>query len=210
MRKSKTRDSFTHDADAIIEGPAGPTAIDTALEFGRFRVLLRQRRLLADRVPVELGTRAFEILMVLIEADGTLVTKDELLSRVWPGIVVEQANLKVQIAALRSALGEDRDLIRTDFGRGYRFTAAVRSTGAAPECLSASAVMPAPALPKAESSTDLSAVGSQLARLEVKLAEAVNLLTARHTTNRLRRHRYRAGYSGRRFPPGGRGGSVSR
>ena len=147
MRKSKTRDSFTHDADAIIEGPAGPTAIDTALEFGRFRVLLRQRRLLADRVPVELGTRAFEILMVLIEADGTLVTKDELLSRVWPGIVVEQANLKVQIAALRSALGEDRDLIRTDFGRGYRFTAAVRSTGAAPECLSASAVMPAPALP---------------------------------------------------------------
>src|SRR5215471_12481751 len=157
MRKSKTLQPSTRETGTVIEAPAGLPAIDTVLEFGRFRVL-RQRRLLADGVSVELGTRAFDILMVLIEADGTLVTKDELLSRVWPGIVVEQANLKVQIAALRSALGEDRDLIRTDFGRGYRFTAAVRSTGAAPECLSASAAMPAPALPKADSSTDLSAV----------------------------------------------------
>ena len=54
------------------------------LEFGRFPVLLRQRRLLADGVRVEIGTRAFDLLLVLLDADGSLVTKEELLSRVWP------------------------------------------------------------------------------------------------------------------------------
>ena len=95
---------------------------DAALEFGRFRVLLRQRQLLADGVPVELGTRAFDLLLVLLEADGSLVTKEELLRQVWPGIVVSEENLKVQVSALRKALGADRDVIRTEFGRGYRFT----------------------------------------------------------------------------------------
>ncbi len=109
-------------------------AADAALEFGRFRVLLRQRQLVADGVPIELGTRALDLLLVLLEADGSLVSKDELLSRVWPGIVVAEENLKVQIAALRKALGEDRGFIRTEFGRGYRFTAAVRSTIARGNC----------------------------------------------------------------------------
>jgi non-specific serine/threonine protein kinase len=54
-----------------------------------------------------------------------MVTKDELFRRAWPGIVVAEANLKVQISALRRALGEDRGYIRTEFGRGYRFTAPV-------------------------------------------------------------------------------------
>jgi DNA-binding winged helix-turn-helix (wHTH) protein len=101
---------------------------EASLEFGRFRVLLRQRLLLADGVPIELGTRAFELLLALLEANGALVTKAQLLARVWPGIVVAEDNLKVQVSALRRAIGEDRDLIRTEFGRGYRFTAAVRST----------------------------------------------------------------------------------
>ena len=96
-------------------------------EFGRFRVLLRRRQLLADGKPVELGTRAFDLLLVLLEADGLLVTKDELLRRVWPGIVVTEENLKVQVSAVRKALGVDRDFIRTEFGRGYRFTATLRS-----------------------------------------------------------------------------------
>ena len=101
---------------------------DTALEFGRFRVLSRRRQLLADGKPIELGTRAFDLLMLLIEARGLLVTKDEILSRVWPGSVVEESNLHVQISALRKALGEDRGLIQTEFRRGYRFTADVHST----------------------------------------------------------------------------------
>jgi len=104
-----------------VHGSSSATA-DEALEFGRFRVLLRQRQLLADGVPVELGTRALDLLLVLLEADGLLVAKDELLSRVWPGIVVSEENLKVQVSALRKALGADRDVIRTEFGRGYRFT----------------------------------------------------------------------------------------
>jgi DNA-binding winged helix-turn-helix (wHTH) protein len=110
-------------------------AIGASLEFGNFLILMRQRRLLAGGVPVELGARAFDTLMVLIEADGALVTKDELQRRVWGDVIVSQDNLKVQVAALRKALGEDRGLILTDHGRGYRFTAAVRSTAEAPECL---------------------------------------------------------------------------
>ena len=114
---------------------SSPAAADATLEFGRFRVLLRQRQLVADSGPIELGTRALDLLLVLLEADGSLVTKDELMSRVWPGIVVAEENLKVQILALRKALGDDRDFIRTEFGRGYRFTAAVRSTVALGACL---------------------------------------------------------------------------
>ena len=105
----------------------GPT--NTTLEFGRFRVLLRQRQLLACGEPVELGARGFDILIVLIEADGALVSKDELLRLVWPDVVVCPDNLKFQVFALRKALGEDRDLVQTEHGRGYRFTAAVNRLG---------------------------------------------------------------------------------
>lgn len=106
-----------HDANR-----SSPAKADAALEFGRCRVLLRQRQLIADGAPVELGTRAFDLLLVLLEADGALVSKEELLSRAWPDIVVSEENLKVQVSALRKALGADRDVIHTEFGRGYRFT----------------------------------------------------------------------------------------
>ena len=97
------------------------------LEFGRFRVLLRRRQLLAGGAPIELGSRAFDVLMVLLEARGSLVTKDQLLDRVWPGIVVEENNIQVQISTLRKALGEDRNVILTVPLRGYRFTGEVRA-----------------------------------------------------------------------------------
>jgi len=113
---------------------SSPAAADAMLEFGRFRILLRRRQLVADGVPIKLGTRAFDLLLVLLEADGSLVTKKELMSRVWPGIVVAEENLKVQISALRKALGNDRELIRTECGRGYRFTGAVGSTVARNAC----------------------------------------------------------------------------
>jgi DNA-binding winged helix-turn-helix (wHTH) protein len=119
--------------------PAGATCWNSvgagaALEFGRFRVLLLRRRLLADGVPVELGTRAFDLLLALLEADGGLLTKEELLNRVWPDIVVSDENLKVQISALRKALGANRHLIRTEFGRGYRFIGILRSSATAHAC----------------------------------------------------------------------------
>ena len=113
---------------------SSPATADAAVEFGRFRVLLRRRQLLADGVPVELGTRAFALLLALVEADGLLLSKEELVSRVWPDVVVSEENLKVQVSALRKALGADRDVIRTEFGRGYRFTGVVCSSAAADGC----------------------------------------------------------------------------
>jgi non-specific serine/threonine protein kinase len=103
------------------------TTASADLEFRRFRVLLRRRQLIADGVPVELGTRAFDLLLTLLEADGSLVTKEELMSRVWPGIVVSEENIKLQVSVLRKALGAERDVIHTEFGRGYRFTGVLRT-----------------------------------------------------------------------------------
>jgi DNA-binding winged helix-turn-helix (wHTH) protein len=131
---SYARPALYHENPPHGADRSSPAKADAMLEFGRFRILLRRRQLVADGVPVELGTRAFDILLVLLEANGSLVTKDELLSRVWPSIVVAEENLKVQISALRRALGEDRDFIRTEFGRGYRFTVAVHSTIASNPC----------------------------------------------------------------------------
>jgi len=198
------------DGSAIVEHRASPAATDEALEFGRFRVLLRQRRLLADGVPVELGARAFDILEALIEADGALVTKDELQSRVWPGVVVAQDNLKVQISALRKALGEGREFIRTEHGRGYRFTAAVRATVAVSECLSAPGTTTPQNGWRATSPMDLSVFASELARLEDRLAEALSLLGTHRNSSRLRRRWHYVGHSSRRMRRRRPIGAVSR
>src|ERR1700757_472679 len=130
------------------------TAASADLEFGRFRVLLRRRQLLADGRPVELGGRALDVLLVLLGADGALVTKEELISRVWPSVVVPEENLKFQVSALRKALGADRDLIRTEFARGYRFIGVLRvnDATAAPDCLGrerlrSASTLPSPAIP---------------------------------------------------------------
>ncbi len=126
-----------------------------AVEFGRFRLLPHRRELRADGVAVELGSRAFDVLMVLTEARGALVTKDEILSRVWPDTVVEENNLVVQISALRKALGEDRDFIRTVSGRGYRFVAEISTSVAASEAetrVDRSAAAPSSNLPAPVSS----------------------------------------------------------
>ena len=69
-----------------------------------------------------------------MEADGLLVSKEDLVSRVWPDVVVSEENLKVQVSALRRALGADRDVIRTEFGRGYRFTGVLCSSAAVGGC----------------------------------------------------------------------------
>ena len=91
-------------------------------EFGRFTLLPYRRELLADGQPIELGGRAFDVLLALIDAPGAVLTKDELMGRVWPGRVVEENSLQAQVSALRKALGADRDLIRTVAGRSYQFT----------------------------------------------------------------------------------------
>jgi predicted ATPase/DNA-binding winged helix-turn-helix (wHTH) protein len=104
--------------------------VPAAVEFGRFQMLRHRRRLLIDGRPVELRARAFDILMMLIEAGGALVTKDEFLSRIWPSTVIEENTLQSHIYALRKALGKDRDLIVTESGRGYRFAGDFTALGA--------------------------------------------------------------------------------
>jgi DNA-binding winged helix-turn-helix (wHTH) protein len=94
---------------------------DETLIFGRFELRRWRRELLADGKPVELGSRAFDILLALIDAGGVVVAKSELMDLVWPGTAVEENNLAVQIHALRRALGEDRRLVLRVAGRGYRF-----------------------------------------------------------------------------------------
>ena len=96
--------------DPVSEAPA-------SVEFGRFRILPNRREVFADGRPIELGGRAFDVLLALIEANGAVVGKDDLISRVWPGRIIEEDNLRAQIRALRIALA-DRDLIRTVAGRG--------------------------------------------------------------------------------------------
>ncbi|HUC71375.1 MAG TPA: response regulator [Stellaceae bacterium] len=103
---------------------------NAVIRFGRVCVLSRARRLLVDGQPIELGSRAFDLLMVLIGAPGTLVTKDEILSRVWPDTIVAEDNLKVQMSALRKVLNEDREVIKTIHGRGYVFTGELTTTSA--------------------------------------------------------------------------------
>lgn len=100
------------------------------LRFGRFELQPEERRLLDAGVPVALGPRAFDLLLVLVERAGRLITKDELLERVWPRVIVEEAALQMQISALRKVLG--RQAILTVTGRGYRFALDVAGGEAGP------------------------------------------------------------------------------
>jgi DNA-binding winged helix-turn-helix (wHTH) protein len=184
-----------HNRSLIISHRTSPALTDADIEFGRFRVLLRQRRLLAGDEPIELGARAFDLLTVLIEADGALVTKDELQSRVWPGIIVGQDNLKTQIAALRKALGQDREFVRTEHGRGYRFTAAVRDTLPTPECWLARIASTPQNSRESASLMDLSVIASRLARLEVRLDEVLTLKGMHRANGRRHRTRHYASHS---------------
>src|ERR1700738_5331759 len=90
------------------------------LAFGRFR-LQPGRQLLLDGRPLSLGAKPLNILTVLVAAGGDLVTKNELIERVWPGTVAEENALQAHISALRNVLGEDGGRIATVPGRGYRF-----------------------------------------------------------------------------------------
>jgi predicted ATPase/DNA-binding winged helix-turn-helix (wHTH) protein len=89
--------------------------------FEGFELLPAQRQLRIAGHAAMLGSRAFDVLLALVERSGRLVTKDELLALAWPGAVVEEANVQVQVSSLRKLLGPDA--IATVPGRGYRLTA---------------------------------------------------------------------------------------
>jgi TolB-like protein len=97
--------------------------VSDSVWIGQYEVRPKERVLLADGESVPLGGRAFDVLLALLDRRDRVVTKGELLDAAWPGSVVEENNLTVQISAIRKALGQD--VIGTVPGRGYRVTATV-------------------------------------------------------------------------------------
>src|SRR5215472_8678063 len=115
------------------DGRNGPDAsVELTFSFGPFRLSPRRQLLLKGETPVPLGSRAFEILLALVERAGEMVDKNSLMTRAWPDVTVEESNLRAQITALRRVLadgGTGENYIVTLPGRGYRFVAVVaRST----------------------------------------------------------------------------------
>ena len=95
--------------------------------FGEFQLNLESRILESKGARIPLGSKAFELLAYLAMHPGEVVTKEELLKAVWPGSFVEEKNLAQQIMSLRKALSDKSDYIATIPGRGYQFTAPVRT-----------------------------------------------------------------------------------
>src|ERR1700723_3984491 len=120
---------------------------EPSISFGPFRLLSGQRLLLEGGKPVLLGSRAFEILTALVERAGEVVSKEELIARAWPATFVDEANLKIQVSALRRALGDgqgDNRYIATVVGRGYNFVAPIREEQPSRAALSPNIVPAAP------------------------------------------------------------------
>jgi DNA-binding winged helix-turn-helix (wHTH) protein len=161
----------------------------TAIDFGRFRVLPRRREVLAEGLSLELGGRAFDVLMALIDASGAVVSKNALMDRVWPDRIVEENSLQAQISALRKALAGDRTLIRTVAGRGYQFTGVIRTVSTNPDAGATAETTrpePTPSLPP----TNLPEPVSELIGRDAELGEILDLSAShRLVTDRRRRHR---------------------
>ena len=111
--------------------------------FGRFEVHPVERVLLADERAVNIGSRAFDVLLALLEHRDRVVTKRELLEAAWPGLVVEENSLQAQVSALRKALGPNA--VATIPGLGYRFSMPVDDAPLAP-AQAPTAASPPPAL----------------------------------------------------------------
>jgi len=113
-------------------------------------LLPTQQTLLEGDVPVRLGSRAFDILVALVERAGELVGRDDLIARAWPNVFVDDSTLRVHIAALRKVLGHGQGgsrYIVNVTGRGYRFTApVVREVSAEPRPVAAPSDVQPPAI----------------------------------------------------------------
>lgn len=100
-----------------------------AFAFGPFLLIPERQQLLRHQEPLRVGGRALDLLTALVQRPGEVVSKRDLIARVWPGLVVEEGNLKVNISALRRLLedgGDPSGYIETVVGHGYRFNGAVR------------------------------------------------------------------------------------
>src|SRR5262249_1189236 len=97
------------------------------LEFGPFTLDIRERVLRREGRPVPLTPKTFDILIVLVQNSGRVLTKQEIIERVWPDTIVDESNLARQVSTLRKTLGrEAAQHVETIPWRGYRFNAVVR------------------------------------------------------------------------------------
>src|SRR3984957_18059078 len=138
LSPASPRDIVPH--QRIYHSQLGPVRMDGdsslvqgVVSFGPFHLFAAERQLKKGDEALQLGGRALDTLIALVERAGEVVTQRELISRVWPDVTVEEANLRVHIANLRKALGDGREDARyivTVPGRGYCFVAPI--TAAAP------------------------------------------------------------------------------
>jgi predicted ATPase/DNA-binding winged helix-turn-helix (wHTH) protein len=106
-----------------------------AFSFGSFRVLPHARRLERDGAAAQLGSRAFDILCILISRQGEVVSKAELMEKAWPGLTVDESSLRFHIAQLRRVVGGSPDgesYVKNVAGRGYCFVAPADRTASSP------------------------------------------------------------------------------
>ncbi|HEX5217425.1 MAG TPA: winged helix-turn-helix domain-containing protein [Vicinamibacterales bacterium] len=146
-------------------------------EFGPFRLDATDRLLWRDSELISLTPKALDLLVLLVESGGRVVTKEDLMRRLWPDAFVEEANLSHHVYKIREALGEHPDggqYIDTLARRGYRFVAPVQL--AAPRLATAAAAPPAPVA--TVNSTDESAESASGRRFLVPVTAIVLLLVA--------------------------------
>src|SRR5882757_6784169 len=145
---ARTNGSMAPKEDAVLT-PAGQTK--DGLSFGPFNLVPGERLLTKGGVPIQLGTRALDILIVLISTPNEVVSKKDLISQVWPDVIVEEGSLRFHMTSLRKALGDGKDgarYITTHPGRGYCFVAPVsRASSPRDDVLAAAANFPHANLP---------------------------------------------------------------
>jgi DNA-binding winged helix-turn-helix (wHTH) protein len=134
---SRLRDHSTAEETAIVKNVVSLKAasgvpvkrgMGHVISFGTFQLFPRQFLLLENGKAIRIGSRALEMLIALLERPGELVSKEDLMARVWPNTFVDPANLTVQVAGIRRALGDGRGgnrFLINITGRGYRFVAPV-------------------------------------------------------------------------------------
>jgi DNA-binding winged helix-turn-helix (wHTH) protein len=120
-----------HPASERVDRPSDPT--EHEISFGPFRLFPARRLLLERDKPVDIGGRALDLLIALVERPGEVLDKAELIAKVWPHTFIDEGNLKVRIAALRRVLADGQAgnrYISTVVGRGYCFAASITQSAA--------------------------------------------------------------------------------
>jgi non-specific serine/threonine protein kinase len=146
-------------------------------ESGEWEIDIARRQLRARGAAVPIGNRAFEIIEVLVQSAGELVTKNDLMGRVWPGAIVEDNTLQFHISAIRKALGQDRGMLKTVSGRGYRLVGDWASRQERTSSADSIDLEPVPS-PAEPFQTNLPAAASELVGRTIAVQHLYGLLSA--------------------------------